>query len=435
MPLLDDVITISTSLATAFVTRAGFGTPLILGFHTRFTENVKTYSSLAAMISDGFTVNDPVYKMASGLFGQNPRPPQVKVGRLPTPPSAQVTRFMFTGWSAGQTVTMNVVAPDGTSTAVSQAFDTDVNTSVAALSASVNAVAGLSTTTNNDSFDATADSNGAVFFFERVTGPAQLLDITGDWAYDTQLSAILNEDPGFYTVSIDVNSGPNVLDVAAWVASRRRLAFFAPQSTSPAAYNSVAATALRTGTNQNAISAPTKQGRSRFHELRWLGVCLTRNPGSQTWAFKRAQGASADPWTDTEVTTLDAANNNYVRDFGGLSVFYPGRAHGGQFIDITRGIHWTEARMQEGVANALANNDKIPYTDDGVAIIADAIEAVLDRGVQNGLFVAGSTRVNVLPVADQDEADRGNRILDHVEYEATLAGAVHNVRIRGRVTV
>ena len=106
------------------------------------------------------------------------------------------------------------------------------------------------------------------------------------------------------------------------------------------------------------------------------------------------------------------------------------------FIDITRSVDFLRARLQEFIYAQLANLDKIPFTDEGVAVIEAEVRAVLQLGIGQGILAANPEPVITVPrVADVSFSDKASRLLPDVEFEATLAGAIHSVQIEGVVSV
>ena len=177
---LASIVSVSIQAGTANVSQRGFGTPLILGWHERFAENVKTYTGLSGMISDGFTVNDPVYKMAAAIFSQSPRPERIKVGRLPTPGTPHTVEIDCTGAVSGDTITMTVTSPDGTETDISVPFNTSATQTGTDLATALDAITGLAASSAAGVVTADADNNGEMFFYADITGPASILDVTAD---------------------------------------------------------------------------------------------------------------------------------------------------------------------------------------------------------------------------------------------------------------
>lgn len=88
--MLNQIINVTITRQTTPVSQAGFGTPLIVGEHTRFAERVKTYASLTEMTDDGFVAADEEYIAANAIFAQNPKLTQIKVGRKDVDPETYV---------------------------------------------------------------------------------------------------------------------------------------------------------------------------------------------------------------------------------------------------------------------------------------------------------------------------------------------------------
>ena len=81
MASIQSIVSVSIERATNQATTQDLNTIAILTEHTRFGETYKIYSSLTEMTEDGFLVGDKAYKYAQIIFSQNPRAPQVVVGK------------------------------------------------------------------------------------------------------------------------------------------------------------------------------------------------------------------------------------------------------------------------------------------------------------------------------------------------------------------
>lgn len=177
----------------------------------------------------------------------------------------------------------------------------------------------------------------------------------------------------------------------------------------------------------------------------WEGRVLPLDPGSETWAFKTLAGVTVDTLTDSEQNFLDGKNGNYYIQVAGINITKNGKMAGGEFIDVVRFRDWLQARIEEDVFAILANSDKVPYTDGGIAIIESALRKVLREGQQVGgiipdfvnssnVLVPGFT-VTVPSAADISDSDKATRTLRDVEFTAQLAGAIHAVEIFGTITL
>lgn len=426
---LNRIVTINISLATVSPSRASFGVPLCLAHHTRNLDLYRDYTSLNGMISDGFTVNDQAYKLAAAVFSQRPRPPVVRLGRLPTPGSDWLAELDLTGIASGQRCMFTFVDSDGTETDVDVPYTSSAaGTVTAAVTAAANAK--ITASTAKIIFDSGA--NGVRCYVKDITGFGDYTDTTGDWAYDTALTAIFNASPAFYSVSIDVDSAANIADVAAWVLANKRIYGASPQYTNPADYTAVA-NALRTANNDRAFSLITRDDPEANGAAGWLGVILAKDPGKATTAYKSVSGLTTDAWTASNLTTLDTDNTNYYVETNAVPMTYPGKTHGGEWIDVTRDVDWLEARLAERLLALQVNNDKVPFTNAGISMIGNEVRGQLAEAEAAGVIDAGWTVV--LPdVSEVSSANRTARNLTGVEFEARLAGAVHTVTVNGRIT-
>lgn len=436
MPDIDTIVNVAITANTKFPSREGFGIPCFLAFHERFPELSRLYSGTSEMEDDGFTVNDNAHKMATSAWLQNPSLEYIRIGRLPTPPSAQITRLDCSAVVDGETIALSVVSPDGTVTAISVPFDTDAATTGDNLETALGAIVGLGAVNAAGVVDAEADDNGPQFAFADVSGPCNVLDVTGDWAYGTQFGLIQDQDPDFYGVAVDVNSDANITDVAAWAAANGKIAGFGPQVTDPSDYVATA-NALDDAATGRAFSLVKRTSRAMFPECAWFGECLPYAAGSQTWAFKELAGQTPDAWSTTHRNTLEADNSNHYTKVKNRSITRQGVMHGGEFIDVTRSIDWLLARIQERIFALKINNRKIPFTDSGVQMVVTEVDAqlLIAEDPERAVLSPGETVITSKTIAQLEAADRGNRTLRGIKFRGRLAGAVHKTYIEGTVSV
>jgi hypothetical protein len=139
--------------------------------------------------------------------------------------------------------------------------------------------------------------------------------------------------------------------------------------------------------------------------------------------------------TATKENNIRGKHCNYYTQIAGLSITQEGWTSGDEWMDITNGSDFICARMQEYIFGALANADKIPFTDKGIAVVEGQVWAVLRLAVKNDILVDDENLTVTVPLADDvPVADRANRLLPDVQFEGRLAGAIHKVIISGVVS-
>ena len=194
---LAEIVSISIQAGTVNPARVGFGVPLIMAYHTAWAgsevRSYATFSGLAADFPSNTAGQRTVNLLAAQLFNQNPRPPKIKVGRLPAPSSAQQTILDHGDRASGVDIVGSIVGPDGTATAIDVTWTTDLATTLGLLKTAIDAITGLTSTVASPLV--TVDENvtdGHQFYFSFTTVGVDVRSTTLDWAYDTALDAALD---------------------------------------------------------------------------------------------------------------------------------------------------------------------------------------------------------------------------------------------------
>ncbi len=181
-------------------------------------------------------------------------------------------------------------------------------------------------------------------------------------------------------------------------------------------------------------------GRYSFPEGREMGMGIPTVPGAITYFGKELKGQTPAPTDQINLTEQRAArakNANIYTSIGGLGALQEGQMASGRFIDVQVGVDWIAIRIAEAINQRLLASKKVPYTDDGFAILNADITGVLQTGLVNTLLadrLVGDTKgrawiITIPPLEDIPDADRANRSLPNVTVEVRFAGAVQNVVI------
>ncbi len=431
---LDDIVDITITTATAAPTRVGFGVPLVMCYHTHFVERQRTYTSIAGMVADGFSTTEDGTRMVTALLAQNPKPSSVIVGRNATS-SVRTLNFIPTAVNS----TLYTIYIGGTAAS----FTSDATALVAEITAGLKTAIDLlgvnvTTTDNGTSLDVAADSTAdqiSVYAGQRALFTVNDNTADGDIAAD--IAAVSVENDTWYTCHLDHQSHAVIIAAAAYIETVYKLLLVSsPDSDIYGAGAADIASALQTaGYARTGLVYHTKANH-QYPACAWAGRCLPLDAGSITWKFKAVSGVDYESFTTTEQGYITAKDcNNYVR-IAGISMFQEGLSSSGEFLDITRGVDFIRARMQEYVFGALANADKIPFTNAGIAVIQAEVNAVLQLAIGNSILAEDPAPVVTVPLASAvSTSDKANRILPDVTFTGTLAGAIHKTEISGTISV
>ena len=439
MSELDQIVSVTISANSTTPSRQGFGTPLLLSYHTRFAERYRTYASTAEMVSDGFTTYDEAYRMAAAAFSQDPTVEEVVVGRMPSAPAYSKVLTMTTAVE-GQIVKATVLEPT-TGTAVPLSYTipaaqtlTQVATAFELLVEAVTGVDAASSVADITVTPAVAGRPVHIYGLQNCT----IEENTADAAYDTELAALQLENDDWYFVTIDSASPANVADVAAWTLLNKKLFFVGTNSSGELAGTGTLGSALEALSNDRTVLIYAKNSHE-YAGVAWAANGAAQTPGSITWAFKTLIGVTAQALTSTQRNFLEADNINHYQSVAGISITRQGVTAEGEFIDIRHGIDALEARIKEDVFALLANSSKVPFTASGLDLVASTILAAM-RAFEGtveapGLIVADTSAVIMPDIADISTSDKAARRLTGVRFSGTLAGAIHYASIVGTLSV
>lgn len=441
---ISEIVVVNVVVQDAIIDAEGFGTPGIMTHEQFFGPHLsQAYSNTTDMVTAGADADGPTVAAATAILAQNPSVPSFKVLRRTSTPTTKtiVCTVNATNLEANTdySVTINGTAftfnSGATPTAASVALGLD---------AAINAGSEPVTSTDNldGTFDLTEDVAGDNFSL--VLGPNSpdvprltQQDITADAGVAADYAAIKVEDQNFYGVGMTSTAKAEISALAAVVEADRKI-FIA--QTADADVLTDGASNIGEVLNAAAYNRTALFWSARnfdYAAFRWFGAMLHTTPGSATWANQILAGLTADDLGGTEIANLKSNNVNYYTEIGGVNLTRTGQMASGRFIDVTRGTDWTEARQEEGVLSVIANNEKVKFTDEGIALIQGALQDVLDEGVDNGLYAASPAPVVKVPKASTiSTADKAARTLTGITWTATLTGAIHHViPVSGNVSV
>lgn len=441
MANLDRIVNVQIALNTGNISADGFNQLLIVGPHAYSLTRVETISSADDLLEMGFATTDALYIAATDAFAQIPSPRAVKIGRRAV---SSVSVTVGSLLSAG-TYTLAVVTSTGANTYTYTNAGGAADAVLAGLKAEIDAdtAAAVTAAVSGDTMTLTSATGDF-----SVSATSTLLITAGmptESIADT-MAAIVQEDNDWYGVVLTSRAQADILAMADWVEANDKL--FGTSTAETGAYSAASTTdtlaLLNAGQYYRTHYWYNVNADSEYLEAAVMARCFAIAPGGETWANKRLGSVTANNLTETQYNALKAKNGNTFETFRTFAITQNGQVAAGEWIDVIRFRDWLVSEITTNVANALVNNDKVPYTDAGIALIETQVRAALALGQERGGVApeeqdADGNRnmgyvVSVPLAASVSAATKASRILNDVKFTARLAGAIHVVNITGSLT-
>lgn len=443
--VVDDIVQVTITRESSAVSRAGFGTALLVSVHSRFAERLRIYtggSILADMVADGFLSTDVAYLQAQAALSVAPRPSRIAIGRAVAAVAQSITFTVVANADGSYIITINGVSftHAATGESVTQIRDALLALLQAGSQASVVTFASSST----DAITAVASTAGNAFTYA-ATGPGGDADITeavvaaGNGPIDDMLAIEAEDAESWYGFAFNTRAAELIVDLAAWAEARVRL-FSATSSDSAVAAGTAGNVLLRLQAlaYRNTFYTFNDPSTELYIDCAFLArglvADLDARGGQITWANKELPGQEPDVLTGAERTAIHDANGNTYERRAGKNITREGRTVQGDYIDVTTTIHWLDSRMTEDVFAAITGvSTKIPFTQSGIDLIEAVVRRRLQIAVDNGHL--SSFTVTIPTIDEVEDSDLEDRTLRNVQFSGVLAGAIHRVIVNGSVSV
>lgn len=481
---ISDIVSITIDRQTQSVKKANFGVILLVdefdpGSSPPFTGRTKEYSTLEELSTDGYTVGSYVYDSATKIFSQNPSVTSIKVGAkfITSTPDASWTAALnairqadidWYGFTIKSTTLADQKEVAGWAEATKNpkvllflrtndvdVIDQAVNTSGYQTISNTGSlgefdpatVAGIATQTNYE-LDITVD--GTLHKLNNIS-----IAITDTWTLvATAIQAALRSfTSSTETVEIDVDKKIRVTSATDGEASTILISsgtagggsgdLLAVITALGATYTATVDTAIpgsediatyiKANSYERTATYFSTNALTNYIDAAPMGERFPKDPGIGTWKFKTLAGVTADDLTTSERSTALSKNANIYIQRANISMVEEGTVGVGEYIDVIRGIDWLESSIQENIFAQLVQTEKVPYTNEGIAVIEGLLQQALDVAVQRGVLLSYTTSVPL--VEDISSANKIARILPDVKFSGVLAGAIHFVQVSGVVSV
>lgn len=171
-----------------------------------------------------------------------------------------------------------------------------------------------------------------------------------------------------------------------------------------------------------------------------VGEAAGREAGSFTYKNLMLSGIAAQELSDAEVKAIHNKGGITYVTKAGDAVTSEGKVAGGEYIDIIDSEDYIVQQMAYKTQKVLNNMGKVPYDNNGIALLESVATDVLQTAFNNGMIASnedGSPDYSVSYAMREDtsEADRAARRYIGGSFTFALAGAVHTVEITGEITI
>lgn len=433
---LDSIVSVTITTGTAAVSETGFGVPLIAGYHNEYADVVREYdgaTGLADLVTDGFATTHPIYKTAQYLLSQSPKVETFKVGKLTTTGKqiVDITPIAINDHAYSVTIGSETATYTSDGTATVAEICTNLTTAI-------NALTGAFTATDNTTkITVTADSFDVDFVYtDYEHANLRFTDVSTVQAQlATDLAAITVEDDDWYCLLLARQPEADIAAAAAYIETVKKI--FICNSPDYGIISS-SATDVASDLQDLAYARTAIVYHKAFGQhagAAWAGCGLPLDPGTETWCYLQPSGITTNVLTSAQKGYIEAKSANFLSTIAGNNVMQYGWTASGEFIDVTRMVDNIQADLQEEIFGALINNKKIPFTDDGIALVKGKVLGVLNSYVPFGLSANPAPAVFAPLAADVSAVDKAARNLTDVTFTATLSGAIHSVTLSGTISV
>lgn len=457
------IVNVQIGLLSGAATRTGFGIPLIVD-----TQNIlgagagvpviRTYATIAAMITDGFDTFSKAVKLATALLAQTPRVATFKVASVDSLSSAELLAveagdanwyaFLVTSRTSAD---IQLCATWAQSTALrrhlffAETQDTAAFTTAPSV-LSILKAAGRSRTaimarealpqTQELTISAAFLLNNSVTM--KVNGVALAATIF-DGAVNTTSDMVLAAIAVLLAATTEIASAV-VTTVAGGTENDRTIVIVAAD---PLVDVEITEYACTLGASQNTATATITEPGAIPADASAAGLLIPKGLGEATLAGKSCPNLEPDDLSLTEFGLVTAKGGNAYVSIGDLEMFQKGQVMGSTsqgailFIDTIAGVDRLEQALQDAVIAQLSATDKIPYNNIGIAAVAGIVDSVGRDFVAKGILEPYQFRdaINYPDISAVPSADKSARNLPDITAAWTGTGAIQSVEINATIAV
>jgi len=236
---------------------------------------------------------------------------------------------------------------------------------------------------------------------------------------------------------IVVNGGESASDVSAISAAVEALEgkmYFANLDVNDSA------TAIASGARRTVVFYCNATEAAPVPVAALVGETAGRAAGSFTYKNLILSGIEPQALTDAQITAIHKKGGITFVQKAGDNVTSEGKVAGGEYIDVIDSEDYIVQQMTYKTQKVLNNAAKVPYDNNGIAMLESVAVDVLQGAYNNGMIAMNADGTPAYAVSyalreDTSETDRANRVYMGGSFKFKLAGAIHETEIHGEITV
>lgn len=171
-----------------------------------------------------------------------------------------------------------------------------------------------------------------------------------------------------------------------------------------------------------------------------VGEAAGRKAGSFTYKNLILKGIEPQELSDAEIEAIHELGGITFVTKAGDNVTTEGKVAGGEYVDIVDSVDFVTQQIEYNVQKTLNTADKVPYDNNGIALLEAAVLSALQDAYFNGIIASaedgktGDYKVSFALREQTTETDRASRHYPYGQFSFVLAGAVHTCEVTGSIT-
>lgn len=231
-----------------------------------------------------------------------------------------------------------------------------------------------------------------------------------------------------------IGTHENVATIAEWVEGTEKLMLFT------LANAKTALTTLYNSVKEYERTFIVYHTTDAYAHAAVVGATSGLEAGSFTYKNMKIKGVAAEALSATELESIHNAGGVAIVEKVGDVVTSEGKVANGQYADIVDSKDFIIQNISYKTQKVFNNNKKVPYTNQGIAMLETATMEALKAGYNNGMIADNEDgtpayKTSFALRSETTETDRSTRHYPYGIFEFALAGAIHTCVVHGTVTV